>query len=484
MSDQTFQRALAAYHGNDLRTAGALCKEIVKHDRRNIRALDLLGQIAWETGEPDESIALHRQAVKAAPKNARLRTNLGRAYARNGRHQEAIRQYDEALKLEPEQTAAVSGKADSFMKRGKYDQARRVLERVIGRYAGDAAVAVAYVRVLIRAGELERAIEIGRAAIESMPAPNDYVRSLHFETARALERHGDHDAAFELATRANAILPPAYDPRGMAHAVDVMIDAFSADRLAVLPRAAVSGPAPIFVFSIPRSGTTLTERILDAHPDAHGVGECDAVPRLVRSMPERLGSDDRYPQCLARLDQTAVDDLRQAYLQDAGRKAESGARIVDKTLNSFMHLGLITLIFPDATLVSCRRDPVDTCLSCYFEPLMQSNHPYACDLTHLGLHYLQYDRLMTHWRNVIPGHLVDMQYEILVADQEDATRRLLEQCDLEWNDACLRFHETRRVDRTLSYDQVRRTIYDSSVGRAASFGSRLDPLRAALGVPA
>jgi Tfp pilus assembly protein PilF len=475
MSDAELQQAYRAYLAHDLPTAIALCEGVLSRERKHAGALDLLGQLAFLTGKHEESLEHHKRAVQAGPKLPQVRTNYGRALAREGRHREAIAQYEKALKLDPTHAGAVAGMADSYVRQDKYDRARRLLARHAGRGPLDPAVAATYVSVLVHEGELDAAIEVGRGVLDAGPEPSESVRTLLFETARAYERSGEHVQAFDTARRANETLSSGFDMQDMVDKIDQPIATFTGPR----PAAAPTDESPIFVFGMPRLGTTLTERILDAHPGAHGIGESDGIPQVVRTLQEWPDGD--YPQCTDRLPDADIDDLRRLYLDELTPSTPTGLRKVDKNLGNHLHLGLITRLFPGASLVYCRRDPLDTCVSCYFEPLVPAMHPYASDLGHLGAYHRLHDRLMRHWAAVMPDRLIEIRYEDLVADQESVTRRLLDACRLPWDDRCLQFHETKRDAGTLSYDQVRRPVYATSIGRAERFGELLDPLRAALG---
>ncbi|MFQ5643505.1 MAG: sulfotransferase, partial [Thiogranum sp.] len=155
------------------------------------------------------------------------------------------------------------------------------------------------------------------------------------------------------------------------------------------------------------------------------------------------------------------------------------ARVVDKMPGNFMHLGFIELLFPGARIIHSMRDPLDTCLSCYFQDFSRS-HPYSYDFAHLGAFYKSYEKTMQHWRKVLQIPMLEVQYEDLITNQETASRRIVDFCGLEWDDQCYNFHETQRYVATASYDQVRRPIYTSSISRWKNYSEFLAPLREAL----
>jgi hypothetical protein len=241
---------------------------------------------------------------------------------------------------------------------------------------------------------------------------------------------------------------------------------------------------PVFVVGMLRTGTTLVEQILASHPAVHGAGEVPHLGAMVNNMSERLGGSEKYPECIKSLSAAAVRVLAGEYEQALdqsirGRQTAEVLRVVDKMPSNYLNLGLIATLFPKARIIHCRRDPVDTCLSCYFQNF-QEPIAYTLDLRHLGQYYREYERLMAHWRAVLPVGVFDLAYEELTADLEGVSRCLLDFCGLPWDDRCLRFNESRRIVRTSSALQVRQPVYRSSVGKWKRYEAQLGPLIAAL----
>jgi len=196
-------------------------------------------------------------------------------------------------------------------------------------------------------------------------------------------------------------------------------------------------------------------------------------------LPGMLKTSISYPECLSQLSQEHIDNLAQSYLNHLSEISPDARRVIDKLPGNFMHLGLIEILFPDACVIHCMRDPVDTCLSAYFQDF-SSNHPYAYDLSNLGAYYQGYKKVMAHWRKVIHLPLFELNYEDLIANQEDISRALVDFCGLDWDDRCLQFHENKRFIRTASYDQVNRPLYKQSIARWKHYESYLEPLQSAL----
>jgi hypothetical protein len=240
---------------------------------------------------------------------------------------------------------------------------------------------------------------------------------------------------------------------------------------------------PIFLACRPRSGSTLAERIIGSHPQVTLAGELNSISSVAEQLNLIIGSTRTYPECVLDMDQNDVDGLASMFLDTHRSQFPNAARITIKHLDLWQHIGLIALMLPDAPILDLRRDAVDTSLACYSVHL-GLRQPYNQDLRALGLVHRAYERLMDHWRDVLGIRMLRVDYENLVADQEIWSRRMIDHCDLPWDERCLRFHEHigANVGATLSYQQVRQPIYKGSVGRAAKFAGRLGPLYEALGV--
>ncbi len=226
---------------------------------------------------------------------------------------------------------------------------------------------------------------------------------------------------------------------------------------------------------MPRSGTTLVEQILAAHPSIHAAGELPHMRRIV----DGLGG---FPQSAAELDGGALRRLGERYLNLIASASQDKARVVDKAPINFVNLGLIQLVLPDAKIIHARRDPVDTCVSCYTK-LFANSQNFTYDLAELGRYCRDYLTLMEHWRATLPtSRFIEVDYEAVVDDVEGQARRILEFLELPWDPACLEFYRVERPVRTSSVNQVRQPIYRSSVGRWRQHADALQPLLQALGM--
>jgi hypothetical protein len=322
------------------------------------------------------------------------------------------------------------------------------------------------------------------AAMQALLAKGDEISKgdtmlLHFALGKAFLDTGDSGRAFAHLNAGNRMKRAqiSYDPVSTGHWMRSIATVFSADFLERLEGQGAASSKPIFVLGMPRSGTTLVEQILASHPSVHGAGELSYIQNIVNE----LGN---FPSSAAALTPASLRAFGERYLAQTAKLAPGAPHVVDKMPINFAYAGLIRLILPGARLIHSRRDPVDTCLSCYSK-LFTAEQSFSYDLAELGQFHRDYQRLTAHWRNVFPPEFfLEVDYESVVEDLEGQARRMLDFLSLPWDPACLAFHETKRPVRTASVNQVRQKLYKSSSGRWRQHKANLGPLLAALQIPA
>ncbi len=392
-----------------------------------------------DLGDSDAALAELTRALAIAPYDLAGLLNLGNLREDRGEREQARTAYRRALEVAPGHPVALARLANASVIKGAEDPLIAALRQGIARPGADAA---------------DRA-ELG------------------FALTRALDAVGDHDGAFAAAQAANA------DSRvqsGATHdrvAHDARIDRTIAAFTTTVPASgSVPGEAPIFILGLFRSGSTLVERILAAHPMVTSGGELALLPRLAKS----IGDD---PSAITGASPETVAGWRATYLE-ALRAARPGAGIVtDKRPDNFLHIGLIKAMFPDARIIHTVRDPMDVGLSNLFLHL-DGSMAYAGDLADTGHWIKAHDRLMAHWTGLYPDDIMSVDYDALVRDPRPAIARILAFCGLEWDDACLDFHKAGGAVRTASVWQVREPLYQRSSGRWRAYERHLGPLRDAL----
>jgi tetratricopeptide (TPR) repeat protein len=305
---------------------------------------------------------------------------------------------------------------------------------------------------------------------------------LHFAAGKMYDDAGEYERAFGHYEHGNLLEQTGFDSGEHHRFVEKLAETFDANTLAARFGQGYPSELPVFVVGMPRSGTTLVEQILASHAKVFGAGELPDIPSIADTLPKHSLDDSHYPECLNSLEPEVLHGFGEAYLkriQMLGKPAGEPCRIVDKNPMNHQHLGLIALLLPKARVIHCRRDPLDTCLSCYFQRF-KHGHNYSNDLGNLGFYYRAYERLMEHWRTALPIPILEVDYESVVTDQEKVTRRLTDFCELEWDEGCLQFHQARRTVETASNWQVRQPIYRSAVNRWQNYAAHLGPLHEAL----
>lgn len=367
---------------------------------------------------------------------------------------------------------------------GRKEEAIAIALGAIAQGQVSLSIAASFAEAALRTDHAPAALEYLERAMAAQPqAPAELQARGHTEAGHLLDRLKRYDEAFEHFRLANAAIPAEYDDAAQTARRDNLIESYTAESFARCVRPAAAGPRPVFIVGMPRSGTTLTEQIIAAHPRAFGAGELSTINELFRD----LATEEAAGIAPDKVSPARIAEAAAAYRAEIARLAGPGdfAVITDKAPTNFWYLGFIAHALPDARVIHCRRDPRDTCLSCYFQALSAA-HSYSFDLRSCGLYYRHYRAIMAHYRALAADprvglNLLEIDYEDTVADQEAQTRRLLDFVGLDFHPDCLKFNESGRVARTLSNDQVRQPIYKSSTKRYERYAKHLGPLIEALG---
>lgn len=479
-SARLLTEARRRYAAGDAAGAVALLEQLARTCPNDPQLLLMLGSARTALGRIDEARTALKAALRLRPDDAAVHYELAATCRREGRFEEAQRILDTALRLKPDDPTIVSAKAGCHFMTGEVDAARGLLQPLLDRGVRHPGVVMAFARLCPRLALEDEGVALLRQCLGQHDLPAIVRSDALFQMGDLLDRLGEYDAAFEAFREANTLRAARFDPAAFRRTMDDLIGrTWTAARLKQLPRSTLPSDRPVFIVGMPRSGTSLIEQILASHPKVHGAGELNDIPRLVHDWQGDLGGMISVLTDLEPLEQRAVDRAAREYLEHLDRLAPRARRVTDKMPLNFLHLGVIALLFPRARVIHCARDPLDTCLSCYMHNFA-GNNPFVYDLEHLGRFHREYQRVMAHWKQVLDLAMLEVVYEDLVADQSAVSRRMIEFIGLEWNDACLRFHENKRVVLTLSHDQVRKPMNTASIGRYRHYERHLAPLRNAL----
>jgi tetratricopeptide (TPR) repeat protein len=428
-----------------------------------------LGEVLRTQGQFLEAETWLRRAIKLNPKHVEARNNLGLTLVFLSRLRDAANQFRKTLKIAPRNAGALFGMGQVAAIEGRFDEAKAMFDRALeaNPQMASAWAGMATLRRMTPsdAAWLERAQQIVASGISPFEEAD-----LRFAIGKYYDDVGDFTQAFQSYKRANELQKAAaadYQPRARIEFVNDLMRVYTRESMSNVALASDS-MTPIFVVGMPRSGTSLLEQIVASHPAAKGAGELGFWSRALHE------HEAAVRQGL--LDQSTRKKLADAYLLALQARCGDSLRIVDKTPLNSDNLGIIHSVFPNARIIYMQRDPIDTCLSCYFQKF-SAEMDFAMDLTDLAHFYGEHQRLMAHWRAVLPpGTILEVPYAELVARQELWTRRILEFLGLGWNEQCLDFHRTSRLVATASFWQVRQPIFENSVARWRNYEKFIAPL--------
>lgn len=442
-----------------------------------------LGNILHEQGRLKEAEASYRLALQARPDSADTHVNLGNTLQDMGKIDEAEASYRSALQISCNHAEAHGNLGEILMESGRFGEAEASFHRALQIKPDCIKVRMnlALLKKTKTDDENMAALVAADEAVRSgaKPLPGEDAAYLHFALGKCHDDLCEYEKAFPHFFEGNRIKRATfdYDPDKMAQIFASIMRNFDAAAIGRLRGGGDPSRLPIFVLGMPRSGTTLTEQIVASHPEVHGAGE---LPDLM-AIAMRDAGGAAFPDNLRSLDPARLTAWGAEYVAGLQRRAPNMGRITDKMPENFLAVGLIHLMLPNAKIIHVNRNPVDTCLSCFFQ-LFREKQEFTYDLAELGRYYAGYARLMEYWRKVLPeGAFLDVRYEEVVSDQEAQSRRIIEYCGLEWDDACLDFHRSKRAVRTASMAQVRQPMYKSSVERWRPYEKHLKPLLDALG---
>jgi len=433
-----------------------------------------LALAARQIGEIEQAIKSLEFVVAHSPRDPDAHYSLANILEGYAEYDRAMQEYRLARSINPDHLDALAGEASIHEKRGDFDTAWQIIRpHVEGVELASIMMAIVYGRLALAGRNPEAALPRLRKYLESHSLPNDHRLLLQFTLGALCDKVGRYDEAFNHYRQANEIKGVWFDRMAFHDRIDGIIGNFSKERLAHSPRSECASDRPIFIVGMLRSGTSLVEQILSSHSAVFGAGELPHLERIVMAM-------EGYGRDITRQTVKQLTGHAGRYLDEISRLNDDARFVTDKMPQNFLHLGYIELMFPNARVIHCRRNPLDTCLSCYFQNFAEMQ-AHTFDLETLGNYYAQYRRLIDHWKRVLTIPVYEVSYEHLVSSPESSIEDLLAFCGLQAEPACFSFHKSRRAVRTASYSQVRRPMYASSVNRWRRYEKHLEPLIGILG---
>jgi tetratricopeptide (TPR) repeat protein len=443
-----------------------------------------LANVYQRTGQMERAIFHYKAAIEIKPDYADAYGNLGNALLVLERLEESMEQNRRALELKPARFGSYNNLGVALQALGRFEEAEAAFGRALELAPREASIHLNLANMgRFKPGDRRLpGLRTLLGEVESLET--DHQIAAHFAMGKALSDLKHHDDAFRHLLKGNALKRRITDydePQRLAMFENVRTT-FTSDFMKARSGDGDTSWSPIFIVGMPRSGTTLMEQVLASHSKVFGAGELETFKDAISETVNNNRILPAYPMLAESLSKDQIRQLGESYTKGARARAPEAERIVDKMPLNFMFVGLIHLALPNARIINIRRDPLDTCVSC-FSLLFTGSQPFAYDLGELGRYHRGYETVMEHWHKVLPpGVMIDVQYEALVDDLEGVSRRVLRHCGLDWEDACRDFHDTKRAVRTASLMQVREPVYRRAIGNWQRYRKHLGPLAEALGV--
>ncbi|MCA9311160.1 MAG: sulfotransferase [Phycisphaerales bacterium] len=400
-----------------------------------------------------------------------------------GRSDAALELNERARLAGADTTPVLIQRAGILEEAGRFTDARAVIDPLVRSLEASGQPLPASLRyevskLLVQEMQYERAVDVIDGVLNEQSTPAQFRVLIGYLKAKALDRAGRYAEAFDAATQVNRTGRIEFDPALYEQQVTALIETWSAERIAEYPRATCDDATPVFVAGMPRSGTSLIDQIIDAHPLAAGVGELATIEVFAARLGKVYDPDKPPPDCFGRYNQFRWTSVAHDYLSEVRRSAPPGVqRIVNKSLGNNKLVGLLALLFPRTRIIHALRDPRDVAISCYMGGFNNRLHAWSTRIEWVASAWEQSLRLMDHWKCILEIPILDVRYEELVRDPDSQFPRLIEFLGLEWDEACRAFHQSRRTVRTLSYDQVNRPLYTTSAGRHTHYREQIADLR-------
>jgi tetratricopeptide (TPR) repeat protein len=497
--------------------AEEICRRFQRKVPHHVEGMRLLADIGMRLGVLDDAEFLLHSALQFEPGNVQVRIDYVQALRKRQKFQQSLEQATHLLESSPENPQFRSLYAVESMQSGDYETALTAFDEVLAQVPGDPVTLTSKGHAHKTCGQYDAAVSSYKAALTSQPQhgeayyslanlkvykfSDDEVSQMHaqesdanlshidrtylfFALGKAYEDRAEYESSFDYYERGNRLKKSQsrYDAAEISADLQAQRDVCTANLFQSKSGSGYPAPDPVFVLGLPRAGSTLLEQILSSHSQVDGTLELPNILSLSQRLRRRgrQGDSSGYPKILAELPAEELEQFGKEFIEETRIHRAGAPFFIDKMPNNFRHIGLIHLILPNAKIIDARRHPMACCFS-GFKQLFAEGQEFTYGLEEIGTYYRDYVELMDHWDEVLPGKVLRVQYEDVVADLDDQVRRILAHCDLPFEQACIDFHQTDRSVRTPSSEQVRQPIYKSGLEQWRHFEPWLDPLKEALG---
>ena len=516
---QELRTVISYLAANRLGDAERLCRYFMQQNKTHVEGMRLMAEIATRTGVFDDAEFLLETVMELAPDHIEAEIQLAHVLLRRQRFHKAYKRVKAIYERNKNPSSQVQALyASVCFGVGENDAAIKTYQEMIRVSPNDPQLRVSLAHIYNATGESPKAVDLFKQAYglkpdfgdafwslantksyrfteEELAAMTDRVSApstsqidktqMHFALGKAYEDGKDYDTAFSHYQAGNTLKRETsnHSKEQLDIRISTQLDVCTAELFERLKDVGHDAPDPIFILGLPRAGSTLLEQILASHSKVDGTMELHDILDLAKRLRGRDKASDpspRYPRILGELPTERFAQFGQQFIEDTRAYRGTAPYFIDKMPNNFFHIGLIKLILPNAKVIDARRHPMACCFSGY-KQLFGEGQEFSYGLEEIGNYYRQYVDLMNHWDEVLPGFVLRVQHEDVIADLEGQVRRILDFCGLEFEESCVEFHKTKRTVRTPSAEQVRQPINKSGVDQWCNFESHLDPLKHALG---
>ncbi len=465
----------------DLEEAVACFKKSLNFHPGNPEVYMNMGNVCQAVDNSKEALSCYQRALELRPDYAEAHYNRAIAFNDLGDTTRAISSYQKAIALNPTYYEAFMNLGETLKSLGRVEEGEKNYQQLLLIKPGSIDAYFGLSELGKLNADREMVASLKAIKLEGLAAKEKML--LQYTLGKMLEKMGDYDKAFNHFHLANRYREEwkgeVFDFQDYEGKIQHLMNTFDVEFFESRRHFGVGSELPVFIVGMPRSGTTLVEQILASHPLVYGAGELTYIRELEQDLLARA-QVGTIGQITEGFDSFSSRSFAEQYLERIRSANGDVSRITDKLPGNFEYLWLISLMFPKAKIIHCVRDPMDTCLSCFFTHF-STGHAYKNDLKNLGLVYGLYRELMNHWHKVLPISILDVNYEDMVDNHSDTSRRVVEFCGLNWDDGCLEFFRNRRHINTASAVQVRQRIYKTSVKRWEKYKRHLTPLIEGLG---
>jgi tetratricopeptide (TPR) repeat protein len=438
----------------------------------------LLAQIHSKQGNHNRNIYYLKICVSLNPNISEFRFALVRSFRATGNIESAISQLDWLIQNEQRSTAAKIEKADLLEYASRYAESAAMVADMVSAEINDPQLTLVRSKLALHSGKFEEVIRINKS-VQQMELLNLSQRATQlFLTGQAYDRLGDPVRAMEVVGLANQLHHVPFDRDAFREDIDRTLAFFTKEQVEKCRQRNMSN-IPIFIATMPRSGSTLLEQMIQSHGNVAGAGEVAYFYALRMKLMQ--ANRFNYPSAIARMTDEELARLASSYLDRVlSMREDKPLRMTDKSIENYREFGLISMLFPNARLIHLKRNALDCCLSMYMNRFDGGLLPMTCSLNNIGFFYKQHNRCMRHWKDNVGLSILEVSYENLVVNPEDELRRIFEFCDLPWDEACLNFYISNEPAKTISYHQVSKPLYSSSIGISEKYRPYIGELIASL----